>query len=221
MHYLFDRFYKRYDDWYNRHRYAYLSEVMALRKVMPRKGRGIEIGVGTGRFAAPLGIKTGIDPSKKMLSIARQRGIKTRWGHGESLPFSANSFDYAALIVTLCFVEDPEKVLREAWRILRKKSTLVLGLIVKDSPLGRLYAKKSSAFYDTARFFTQKQLSQMLKKTGFEILKTYRTLSKHPGVMTAVEIPVKGQKGKGSFVVVQCRKTACRKVKKHEKKDRI
>lgn len=51
---IFDRYYKRYDAWYGRNRYTYLSELRAIRKFLPRKGKGLEIGVGTGRFAGPL-----------------------------------------------------------------------------------------------------------------------------------------------------------------------
>ena len=68
---VFNKYTKEYDSWYDKNKYAYLSEIEAIRKVLPKKGIGLEIGVGTGRFAAPLGIKYGIDPSEKMLEIAR------------------------------------------------------------------------------------------------------------------------------------------------------
>ena len=35
----------------------------------------VEIGVGTGRFAFPLGIRSGLEPLAKMATIARDRGI--------------------------------------------------------------------------------------------------------------------------------------------------
>jgi len=55
---------------------TYLSELKALKKVILEKKKGLEIGVGTGRFASPLGIEYGIDPSEKMLEIAKKRGVK-------------------------------------------------------------------------------------------------------------------------------------------------
>ncbi|MDP8299697.1 MAG: SAM-dependent methyltransferase, partial [Candidatus Tantalella remota] len=72
---VFDELYKRYDAWYDENRFAYLSELEAVRKVLPEEGYGLEIGVGSGRFAAPLGIAKGIDPSKKMVELARERGV--------------------------------------------------------------------------------------------------------------------------------------------------
>ena len=67
---------QRYEAWFDQHQAAYLSELLALRALVPWSGRGLEIGVGTARFAAPLGIQVGIDPSPKMLELAATRGIK-------------------------------------------------------------------------------------------------------------------------------------------------
>ena len=41
------------------------SEVSAIQQLLPSIGTGIEIGVGTGLFASALGIKEGVEPSKK------------------------------------------------------------------------------------------------------------------------------------------------------------
>ncbi|MDY6943802.1 MAG: SAM-dependent methyltransferase, partial [Pseudomonadota bacterium] len=64
---------RRYDDWFGRHPAVYQSELLAVRAVLPPEGLGLEIGVGTGRFAAPLGIQVGLDPAASMLSQALQR----------------------------------------------------------------------------------------------------------------------------------------------------
>ena len=42
---------------------------------MPWRGLGLEIGVGTGRFAGPLGIEIGIDPSMTMLTYSIKRNV--------------------------------------------------------------------------------------------------------------------------------------------------
>jgi hypothetical protein len=52
----------RYEAWLERHQAAYLSELLALRAFLPWSGQGLEIGVGSARFAAPLSIAVGIDP---------------------------------------------------------------------------------------------------------------------------------------------------------------
>jgi hypothetical protein len=64
----FDIYHGRYEAWFVRHPAAYHSELLALRALLPWQGLGLEIGVGTGRFAAPLGVKVGVDSSKAMLA---------------------------------------------------------------------------------------------------------------------------------------------------------
>ena len=103
----FDEHHKRFDAWYDRHRAAYLSELQAVRKALPPHGTGLEVGVGTGRFAGPLGIAKGIDPSEKMVAAAVRRGVDAIVGRGEALPFPDDGFDHVAIIVTICFADDP------------------------------------------------------------------------------------------------------------------
>ncbi|MDO8131603.1 MAG: hypothetical protein Q6355_06850, partial [Candidatus Brocadiales bacterium] len=64
-----------YDEWFETHECVYQSEVAAIRRFIPKTGEGVEIGVGTGRFSIPFGIKVGIEPPRAMAEIARKRGI--------------------------------------------------------------------------------------------------------------------------------------------------
>jgi 7,8-dihydropterin-6-yl-methyl-4-(beta-D-ribofuranosyl)aminobenzene 5'-phosphate synthase len=91
----FDEHHNRYESWFATHNAAYCSELLAVRSLLPRDGFGLEIGVGTGRFAAPLGISVGLDPSAAMLEHASARGIRVVRGVAEQLPFATGSFDYA------------------------------------------------------------------------------------------------------------------------------
>ena len=198
---IFDRYYKRYDDWYDKNKFAYLSELEALKKVLPNAGRGLEIGVGTGRFAAPLGIAMGIDPSHNMIKIAAERGVIVRWGFGEDLPFWYETFDYVAIIITICFVKNPLKVLKEARRVLNEKGKIILGIIDKDSFLGKFYRRKKSAFYKRANFFSIREITDLLEKAGFDKFSYYQTVFKLPESINLTEKPRKGF-GKGGFVVI-------------------
>ena len=143
---IFDKYYKKYDAWYDRNKFAYLSELEAIKKVLPQRGKGLEIGVGTGRFAHALSITTGIDPSKNMIEIARRKGVNVRLGFGERLRFKNATFDYVAIIITICFVKEPNKVLREAKRVLRRNGKIIIGIVDRDSFLGKHYQKKKSLF---------------------------------------------------------------------------
>jgi len=49
----FNTHHKRYEAWFTHHQAAYYSELLAVRALLPWQGLGLEIGVGTGRFAGP------------------------------------------------------------------------------------------------------------------------------------------------------------------------
>ncbi|MFA4992531.1 MAG: class I SAM-dependent methyltransferase [Candidatus Omnitrophota bacterium] len=202
---IFGKYYKKYDAWYDRHKFAFLSELEAIKKVLPRDGKGLEIGVGTGRFASRLGIKYGIDPSEKMLKIAKKRGVDVRRAQGERLPFDSSTLDYIIIIITLCFVKDPVRVLLEAKRVLKKPGKIIIGIIDKDNFLGRFYQKKKSPFYIQAHFFGVKEIANLLKMSGFGGVSYYQTIYKTPEKMASVERPKKGF-GKGGFVVISAKK---------------
>ena len=53
-----------YDQWFDEHGDVYKAQIRMLRAAIPDRGRGLEIGVGIGRFAAPFCIRCGIDPSR-------------------------------------------------------------------------------------------------------------------------------------------------------------
>ncbi|MEF8976024.1 MAG: hypothetical protein V5A21_07340 [Halapricum sp.] len=76
----------RYEAWFTEYDDIYRSELEALDRLVTQDGDGLAIGVGSGRFAAPLGIDVGIDPSSAMLDYARNRGIETVRGVAERLP---------------------------------------------------------------------------------------------------------------------------------------
>jgi ubiquinone/menaquinone biosynthesis C-methylase UbiE len=201
---IFDIYSKEYDQWYEENKFAYLSELEALKKVVPKKGKGLEIGVGTGRFAQPLGVAFGIDPSKKMLEIAKKRGIKTFVGEGENLPFTDNEFDYVLIVITICFVKKPEKVISEARRVLKNNGKLIIGIVDKNSHLGKFYQEKKRQghrFYKFANFFSAKEIIKLLEKYNFKEIVTYQTIFQSLENIKKVEKPKKGF-GKGGFVVV-------------------
>ncbi len=201
MNDVFDKYYKKYDAWYDKHKFAFLSELEAIKRVLPRDKRGLEIGVGTGRFATALDITMGIDPSSKMLEIAQKRGVNVRLGFGEDIPFLNEAFDYVAIIITLCFVKDPRKVIEESARVLKKNGRIIISIVDKESFLGKFYRRKKSIFYKQARFFSVKEVVDLLKETGFSQLFYYQTIFKPLNKINSIEKPKRGF-SKGSFVVI-------------------
>jgi SAM-dependent methyltransferase len=203
----FDEHPARYEDWFDRNEFAFQSELKAVREQLPPGKNGIEIGVGTGRFAAPLGIKIGVDPSKEMGKIAHQRGIKVIKGVAESLDFDDSQFDFVLMVTTVCFVDDIELSFQEAHRILRNGGSLIIGFINRNSVVGRLYLehKEKSVFYRTAIFYTVDELVSGLKRAGFKKFSFNQTLFHKLPMVKSVE-PVKEGYGEGSFVVINAEK---------------
>ena len=60
-----------YEDWFERNRFVYDSEVLAVRTQLPESGSSVEIGVGSGRFAAPLGRTCGATAATVRRAISR------------------------------------------------------------------------------------------------------------------------------------------------------
>ncbi|MGB2601724.1 MAG: class I SAM-dependent methyltransferase [Candidatus Omnitrophota bacterium] len=202
---IFDRYSAKYDAWYDRNKFAYLSELEAVKRFLPKKGKGLEIGVGTGRFAAPLGIEYGIDPSKNMLEIARRRGVNVRKSSGERLPFKKGTFDHVAVIVTLSFVRNPGKVLKEAARVLKRNGIIIIGMIDRDSFLGEYYRRKKGVFYSKAKLLKVHKVTELLIKAGFGGISYGQTIFFLPGKMRSIHRTRKGS-GKGGFVVIKAEK---------------
>jgi len=202
----FEQHAARYDAWFEQHDAAYVSELLALRPFVPLQGRGLEIGVGSGRFAAPLGVQAGIDPSPAMLARARERGVEVFRGVAEQLPFEDDSFDYAMVVTTLCFVDSPAGMLAEARRVLKAGGTLVIGFIDRESPLGRAYQahKAESVFYREATFHSADEVERLLLEAGFSIEAWAQTLSRPLDQARDIEA-LRSGRGACAFVVVQAR----------------
>jgi ubiquinone/menaquinone biosynthesis C-methylase UbiE len=200
----FNSHHRRYEAWFSRHKAAYFSELLAVRTLLPWEGRGLEIGVGTGRFATPLGVEVGVDPSKAMLSYSIERGISCVQGVAEALPFKDAVFDYGLLVTTICFVDDPKAMLNEAHRVLKPGAPIVIGFIDRTSTLGQYYLdhQAENVFYSEATFYSALKVEKLLRNTGFANQIWAQTLSKPLDEIQEIE-PSHAGRGQGAFVVVR------------------
>jgi ubiquinone/menaquinone biosynthesis C-methylase UbiE len=203
----FDSLARAYDAWFEQEgRLIFASEVEALRQVLPLLPRPwIEIGVGSGRFAQALGMDIGLDPSSKLLEMAKNRGISVLLGRGEEMPFRDGVFGAVFLVVTLCFVDFPAKILSEATRLLKSEGKLVLGMVLMESPWGQLYQRKKETghrFYRHATFYTYAEVNMLLMRTGFFIQKGISTLFQNPSAVDRIETPRLGFSVDAGFTVI-------------------
>jgi len=203
----FERHYREYEIWFEENIFAYRSELSAVKTFIPAGKKGIEIGIGSGRFAAPLGVETGIEPSARMSEIAKGCGLEVIAAVAEALPFSDGAFDFALMVTTICFLDDTEAALKEAYRILKPEGSLIIGFVDKNSLLGKLYQKhkKDSLFYNVATFYSVEDVVSQLEKAGFRNFNFVQTIFRDLREISDIE-PVKAGYGEGSFVVVEARK---------------
>ncbi|MCK5806545.1 MAG: class I SAM-dependent methyltransferase, partial [Lentisphaeria bacterium] len=106
----FEQLAERYDAWFDTERGARVFRVEAQcigDLLVDRPRPWLEVGVGTGRFAAMLHVDEGVDPSSAVLRFASQRGIRTSVGKAEDLPYADHRFGAVVLVVTICFLKDP------------------------------------------------------------------------------------------------------------------
>ena len=182
----FERLTGRYDRWFDgkKGRRVFLAETECIRGLLVDAPRPwLEVGVGTGRFAAALHVEEGVDPSPAVLRYAMARGIRVKTGTAEALPYASNAFGAALLIVTVCFLDDVVKALAECHRILRPGGCLLIGLVPKESPWGRAYAHRGQQghpFYSAATFYRCSEIIRMAAKTRLHLERSRSSLVEAP-----------------------------------------
>ncbi|MDF2159148.1 class I SAM-dependent methyltransferase [Algoriphagus sp. CAU 1675] len=202
----FETHVEEYEAWFEKYPYAYQTEINAIRSQMqelPEDLIGIEVGLGTGRYAMELGIKEGVEPSENMRIVALDRGIEVMDAKAESLPYKDISFDFV-LFVTICHLDDIHRALKEAYRVLKPGGSLIIGFIDRHSQVGQLYEKnkKRSTFYRQAHFYSVEDVKELLKEARFKEPVFTQTIFGEIENIKMVQIPREGF-GEGSFVVVR------------------
>ena len=194
-----------YDQWFENHSSVYQSEILVLQQAIPQNKIGIEIGVGTGRFAEPLNIKFGVESSENMAKVAEQRGITVYKASAERMPIDNATFDFVLMVTTVCFLSDLPKAFSEVYRILKPNGEIILAIIDKNSELGKKYEKEKSSnkFYSDAHFHSTEELIVLLQQSHFQNFQYWQTLTSLKE--NEIEKPEKGY-GQGSFVVIKAQK---------------
>jgi len=139
-----------------------------------RGRRVLDVGCGTGRFAAALAAEArvwGVDPSPEMLEQARRNvpaSVGLKRGCAEALPFKERWFERAAMILVAHLVERPT-AFAEIHRVLVPGGRLVLSSFDPAS-LGGYYLTAFFPSIEAAnreRFPTAETLSLELRRAGF------------------------------------------------------
>ncbi len=135
------------------------------------KGRTLDVGCGNGDVTKLLKNAVGVDISEGLLEKAREKSdnefIKAKC---EELPFDDEEFDNVLLIAVLHNLKkgSMEKCLGEIFRVLKKRGRLFLSVWCKGKGIKYVKWGKEKRYY---YFFKEKELKDLIEKTGFKIKK--------------------------------------------------
>ena len=117
------------------HKEEQLKKIEIIKKYLKVKktDKLLDVGCGTGLTTEPWDCKRfGIDPSKKLLERARQKGeIEYKLAPVEKIPYSDNYFDIVISITAIQNFEDVSKGLKEIKRV--GKDEFVLSFLKRSS----------------------------------------------------------------------------------------
>lgn len=202
---LFERLAARYDAWYEgaAGTVVFPPEVACLRPLLGGLARPwLDVGTGSGRFAAALGVEVGVDPAAAPLVLARSRGIQVARGVGERLPFRSGVFGAVLIVVTVCFADDPALLLAEARRVLQPGGAVIIGLVFAESPWGRFYRDKGARghpFYSAARFLTRQEALALVAGAGLRVQAARSALYQPPTDQPSPEAARDGESPAAGF----------------------
>ena len=181
-----------YEQWFNKpqNRFVFdLEKRLMLDMLKPVRGDSIiDIGCGIGANLlsfVEMGLQaTGLDSSPYMLDIAAKNlgnRVDLHRGFAEDLPFDDNSFNYACLITTLEFVEDPQKAFEEACRITKDK--IFIGVLNRYSIKGiqrRIKGIFAKTVYNHGKFFSVWEMKQIVRTVLGDVPISWRTTCQLP-----------------------------------------
>jgi len=159
-----------------------------------------DLGSGDGSFAlflAQSAVKVlAVDSSEKMLAVARDRAlhaaadnVEFRLGEMEELPIEAASVDLVFFSQSLHHAAHPERALREAARILRPGSRIVVLDLAKHR-----FEEARDLYADEWLGFSEAEIETMLAAAGFTNLRT-SIVDKDPDAPQFQTLLAVGQKG--------------------------
>jgi len=127
-------------------RYFMSRKIQTITKLGNLKGneKMIEIGCANGPYTFQFSSKgfsmTGLDLSEKNIKEAKKRNILLKKGceffvgDAHNLPFKDETFDVVVSISAIRYVPNPEKAIKEMYRIVKKGGTVIVDFPNKKSP---------------------------------------------------------------------------------------
>jgi ubiquinone/menaquinone biosynthesis C-methylase UbiE len=179
--------------WYNfRHRSIFQTELQELAERWQR-GKLLNVGCAHGPDFPPFKESFelyGVDFSREMLQLAQKYAEKYQFNanlveaDARHLPYPDDSFDWAIAVATYHHIEDSEgrmQALKELRRVLKPGGEAFITVWNKWQPKFWLKKKnlmvpwksKEKTLYRYYYLFSYRELEQLVRKAGFEVLKSF------------------------------------------------
>jgi len=170
----------------------YRREVVAA-----ANGRVLEVGVGSGLnfplYDRRVEIVFGIDPSPRLLAVARRRaaaaGVRAQLlqGSASAIPLADGTVDTVVMTWTLCSIADPSAALREMRRVLKPHGQLLFvehGLS-PESGIERWQQRLTPIWRHVAGgCHLDRKMDDLIRSAGFDILRLRTEYANGPRPMT-------------------------------------
>ncbi len=141
----------------------------------------VEIGFGGGVLLKQalqyISDASGIDHSSDMLEVAKSNLANTSYnnldlvqGDAAKLPWKNESFSTAACANMFFFVEDPQQVLNEVYRVLKPGGRFAM-VTMSNSLLGKI----TFGLFYSLKTYSTKEMILMLEKAGFKNIEVKST----------------------------------------------
>jgi SAM-dependent methyltransferase len=162
---------------YARHRKLHPEVFRRLASSVGAASRVLEVGCGTGNYIRALADQAGcpcwgIDPSREMIARARDYPgqVQFQEGRAEHLEFPPESFELVFSVDVIHHVEDPDRYLAEAYRVLSpggKVCTVTDSewIIRNRQPLAAYFPE--TVAIDLCRYPADGDLDEAMRQAGF------------------------------------------------------
>lgn len=229
----FDELADKYDYWFLQNKNVLYSEVKLVAKVLENGGDIYSVGCGSGLFEKILreefniDIKSGLEPSKDMAEIAKQRGINVDITTAEEAEYEGKIYDTIIYNGSPSYITNLEECVKRSYEALKKGGKIILIDVPKESSYGLMYNLALSVgswehplvegiyprnpypidLVKSANWRTTQEKIEVLESVGFKDLEFAQTLTKHPVYSDQViEEPIEGYDS-GDYVAVIAYKT--------------
>jgi SAM-dependent methyltransferase len=166
---------------------TYAAALAPTLAALPRRGRALEIGTGTGALLerllqAGFAEAVGIEPSRAAIAAAAPavRGL-IRAGVFAEADFAPASFDLIACCQTLEHVPAPRALVRACARLLRPGGALALVTHDHAAPLNRLLGRRSPIIdIEHLQLFSRPGLERLLRDAGLSPQAMHALVNRYP-----------------------------------------